>query len=66
MIDIRKRVLFLGAALVSALGHNFIHESFHLLMARLFGEPVLAFHFLTNGWGTSRVVYGTPVAARSG
>lgn len=66
MIDIRKRLYFLSAAALTALAHNLIHELIHYLMARLFGEPVLAFHFLTNGWGTSRVVYGTPAAARAG
>lgn len=66
IVDIRKRLYFLSAAALMAVAHNLIHEVMHYLMARLLGEPVLAFHFLTNGWGTSRVVYGTPMAARTG
>lgn len=66
VLNIRKRLYFLSAAALTAVAHNLIHELMHYLMARLLGEPVLAFHFLTNGWGTSRVVYGTTVAARSG
>lgn len=66
MIDVRKRVYFLGMAALVAIVHNLVHESVHYLTARLLGEPVEAFYFLTNGWLTSRVVYGTPVAARAG
>jgi hypothetical protein len=38
----------------------------HYLACRLFGERVLQFRFLTNGWGTSQVIYATPAAERSG
>ena len=42
------------------------HEVTHYLAAVGLGERVLAFRFLTNGWGTSQVLYATPVAERAG
>lgn len=63
---LQKRLYFLIPAAVVVLLHNLIHESVHYVAARLCSEAVLEFRFLTNGWGTSQVVYATPVAAREG
>jgi len=66
MFDLRKRLYFvLPAALMALLQHT-IHESTHYLAARLLGEPVAEFHFLTGAMLTSRVIYATPVAERVG
>jgi len=62
----RKRLYFLLPAILAVLMQHTLHESVHYLAARLLGEAVLEFRFLTNGLLTSRVVYATPVAERSG
>jgi len=66
MFDIRKRLYFVIPAVLAALLQHTIHEAVHYVVARLLNEEVLAFHFLTNGMLTSRVVYAAPVAERSG
>jgi hypothetical protein len=53
--------LWIGVAVL----HNLIHESLHYTAARVFGEEVLEFRLLTNGWLTSQVIYATPVEQRS-
>jgi hypothetical protein len=60
----RLRYLVLAAPIV--VGHNLIHEATHYLAALAFGEGVLEFRFLSNGLGTSQVVFASPVAARTG
>ena len=65
-MDLRRRVYFLLPAAVAALLQNALHEGVHYLAATAWGEEVLEFRFLTNGWLTSQVVYATPVAQRSG
>jgi len=49
-----------------ALVQNLIHEGVHFAVGRFAGEGVAQFRFLTNGWGTSQVVFATPVAERAG
>ncbi|MGD1993677.1 MAG: hypothetical protein PVI59_10825 [Anaerolineae bacterium] len=66
MFDFRKRLYFLGPAVLAALLQHTIHESIHYVAALLLGEPVLEFRFLTNGMLTSQVVYATPVDERVG
>lgn len=61
-----KRLLFLVMAAFAAVLQNLVHELTHMAAALLFGVPVLEFRFLTNGWGTSQVIYGTPLAERTG
>jgi hypothetical protein len=62
-----KRLLyFLPPSALAALLHNAIHESIHYLAARSLGERILEFRFLINGWGTSQVIYATPVDERVG
>jgi hypothetical protein len=46
--------------------NNVIHESVPYLAALSLGEGVQEFRLLTNGWGTSQVIFSTPVAERSG
>ena len=65
-MDLRKRLYFFLPALVVALLHNLVHEGIHYLAANLLGEEVLEFRFLTNGWGTSQVIFATPVDERAG
>lgn len=57
---------YLAVAVPVVLCHNLIHEAMHYIAAVACGEPVEALHFLTNGWGTSQVVFGTPVDQRAG
>lgn len=66
MFDLRKRLYFLIPTVLAALLHNAIHESTHYFAARLLGEGVQEFRFLTNGFLTSQVVYAAPVAERVG
>lgn len=63
---LRRRAYFLVPAAVAALVHNAFHEWVHLAAAWAMGERVLEFRLLTNGWGTSQVVFATPVDERSG
>ena len=57
---------YLAVAVPIVLCHNLLHEATHYLAAVAYGEKVLALRFLTNGWGTSQVVYATPVEERTG
>jgi hypothetical protein len=66
MLDIRKRLFFFLPMLVAALSQHSLHELTHYVAARLMGEGVAEFRFLTNGWLTSQVIYATPVEARAG
>lgn len=59
----RLYVYFLWIAV--AVLQNVSHESLHFVAARAFGEEVLEFRLLTNGWLTSQVIYATPVEQRS-
>jgi len=61
-----KRLLFLAMAGLAAVLQNLVHELAHLAAALFFGVPVLEFRFLTNGWGTSQVIFETPLAERTG
>jgi hypothetical protein len=65
-MDLRKRVFFLLPAVVAAMLQNAVHELVHFAAARLLGEEVLEVRLFTNGWGTSQVIYATPVAERFG
>jgi hypothetical protein len=62
----RFRLSFFVCWVIALLIHNLVHESAHYLAAIALGQPVLEFRFLTNGFGTSQVVYATPVAERAG
>ena len=62
----RGRMRLLLPSALAVLLHNGIHESVHFFAACLLGEDVLEFRFLTNGWGTSQVIYATPVDERIG
>lgn len=64
--DLKQRLYLFALWVMLLLLHNAIHESVHYLAARLWGEGVLEFRLLTNGWGTSQVIYATPVAERVG
>lgn len=66
MSDLGKRLYFLFPAVLAAMLQHTLHESTHYVAARLLDVKVLEFRFLTNGWLTSQVIYGTPVAERSG
>jgi hypothetical protein len=48
------------------LAQNVTHEVTHYVAALGLGQDVLEFRLLTNGWGTSQVVFATPVAERAG
>jgi len=61
-----RYVKYLAVAVPVVLCHNLIHEAMHYIAAVVCGEPVEALRFLTNGWGTSQVVFGTPVDQRAG
>ena len=65
-MDLRKRLYFILPFIVAAALHNVLHESVHYLAARMLGEAVLEFRLFTNGWGTSQVIWATPVAQRTG
>jgi len=62
--------VFIATSLLSdlslAIAHNAIHEGVHLAAAIALGQPVAGFLFLTNGWGSSRVIYATPAPDRVG
>lgn len=49
-----------------ALFQNFVHEGLHYLLAAAFGDGVQAVRLLTNGWGTSQVIFATPAGERIG
>lgn len=62
---VSRLYVYVPLALVAVL-QNVIHESLHYVTARLFGETVLEFRLLTNGWLTSQVIYATPMEQRTG
>lgn len=67
-LQMRKTILhrlyvFVPLALVAIL-QNLVHEAIHYGAARIFGEAVLEFRFLTNGWLTSQVIYAAPMEQR--
>lgn len=66
MKSIYKRLYLYAVLIFAALLQNVVHEGVHFVSARLFGEQVLEFRLFTNGWGSSQVVYATPVAQRTG
>jgi hypothetical protein len=57
--------VYIPLALVALL-QNVIHESLHYITAGAFGETILEFRLLTNGWLTSQVIYATPMEGRTG
>lgn len=65
MNTIRNRICVYIPLILVALFHNVMHESLHFLFANLFGEKVLEFRILTNGWGSSQVIFATPIELRS-
>lgn len=66
MKTIQNRLYVYIPLVVVALLQNSLHESLHYLTALLFGENVLEFRLLTNGWLTSQVIYATPMEQRAG
>lgn len=62
----RLQLDYLAVAVPIVIGHNLLHEATHYFVALAYGEKVLEFRFLTNGWGTSQVVFASPVTARAG
>lgn len=65
-LSIKDRILFLIPAAVIVLCHNLIKETTHCLAALAYAEPVREFRFLTNGLGSSQVVFASPVEVRTG
>lgn len=65
-VQVGRGAYFFVLAVAAALLHNVVHEFVHLVAATLLGEPIEAFQLFTNGWGTSRVVFATPVEDRRG
>ncbi len=63
---IQNRLYVYIPLILIAILQNSLHESLHYLAARLFGEGVLEFRLLTNGWLTSQVIYATPMEQRTG
>lgn len=61
---LNRLYVYIPLALVAVL-QNVIHESLHYVTARVFGENVLEFHLLTNGWLTSQVIYAAPMEHRT-
>lgn len=66
MKTIQNRIYVYIPLILIAILQNSIHESLHYLTARLFGETVLEFRLLTNGWLSSQVIYATPMEQRVG
>lgn len=62
---LNRLYVYVPLAMVALL-QNFVHESLHYLTARFFGEQILEFRLLTNGWLTSQVIYATSIDQRSG
>lgn len=62
---LNRLYVYIPLVLVAVL-QNVIHESRHYLTARMFGENVLEFRLLTNGWLTSQVIYDTSIEQRTG
>ncbi len=61
-----KRWWYIFPWVLVALTQNLIHEGVHFAVGGLAGEAVVQFRFLTNGWGTSQVVFAAPLAERAG
>jgi hypothetical protein len=66
MKAIQNRLYITIPLFLVAILQNTVHEGLHYLTARMFGERVLEFRLLTNGWLTSQVIYATPMDERSG
>ncbi|HSV85221.1 MAG TPA: hypothetical protein VLH85_01510, partial [Levilinea sp.] len=66
MKTIQNRLYVYIPLIVVAILQNVSHESLHYLAARLFGENVMEFRLLTNGWLTSQVIFATPMEQRAG
>ena len=64
-IILNRLYVYVPLMLVALLQNTF-HESLHYAAARMFGENVLEFRLLTNGWLTSQVIYATPMEMRTG
>jgi len=64
MKPVLKRLYLYIPLIAAALLQNIIHEGVHYGAAWLFGEEILEFRLFTNGWGTSQLVYATPVEQR--
>jgi hypothetical protein len=62
-IFLNRLYVYIPLALVAIL-QNTTHEFLHYITARIFGENVLEFRLLTNGWLTSQVIYATPMEQR--
>lgn len=65
MKTILSRLYVYFVLMLAALLQNLTHESMHYAAARIFGEKVLEFRLLTNGWLTSQVIYATPMEQRA-
>jgi hypothetical protein len=65
-LAVKHRLRYLAVALPIAIAANLIHEGTHYGTAWALGERVSAFLFLTAGFGTSQVIYETPVGLRAG
>jgi hypothetical protein len=65
MKTILNRLYVYVPLMLAAVLQNIIHESLHYAAARMFGENVLEFRLLTNGWLTSQVIYATPMEQRT-
>jgi hypothetical protein len=65
MKTIFNRLYVYVPLMLAAVVQNMIHESLHYVTARMFGENVLEFRLLTNGWLTSQVIYATPMEQRT-
>ena len=63
-IFLNRLYVYIPLALVAIL-QNTIHEFLHYITARIFGESILEFRLLTNGWLTSQVIYATPMEKRT-
>lgn len=61
---LNRLYVYIPLALVAVL-QNTVHESIHYVTARMFGEKVLEFRLLTNGWLTSQVIYASPMEQRT-
>jgi hypothetical protein len=61
---LNRLYVYIPLALVAVL-QNTVHESIHYVIARMFGENILEFRLLTNGWLTSQVIYASPMEQRT-
>jgi hypothetical protein len=65
-LAVKNRLRYLILAAPFVLSHALIHEGAHYFTALAYGERVLEVRFLTNGLGSSQVVYASPVTAPAG